>query len=96
VSGLDVLRRLRTFSSVPAIALCPRDSEVERVLSLELGADDCVGVPCSLWELVSRVRALLRRCEFERAAMRGPVREIGGLRVDLGLRRSSSTSASCT
>jgi two-component system response regulator RegX3 len=87
LSGLDVLRRLRSISTVPVIALSARDSEVDRVLALELGADDCMPVPCSLNELVSRVRALLRRCEYERAALRGPVREIGGLKVDLGRRQ---------
>jgi two-component system response regulator RegX3 len=85
LSGIDVLRKLRTVTTVPVIALTTRDSEVDRVLALELGADDCITIPCSLAELVSRVRALLRRCEYERAATRGPVREIGGLRVDLGL-----------
>lgn len=86
ISGLEVLRKLRTVSTVPVIALSASRSELDSVLALELGADDCVSHPCSLAELVSRVRALLRRCEFERAASRGPVREIGGLRVDLGLR----------
>jgi two-component system response regulator RegX3 len=69
------------------IALSVRNDEIDRVLALELGADDCITVPASLAELVSRVRAILRRCDFERAATRGPVREIGGLRVDLGLRQ---------
>jgi two-component system response regulator RegX3 len=87
VSGMDVLRRVRTFSTVPVIVISPRDNEVERVLALELGADDCVAMPCSLVEVVSRVRALLRRCEYERTATRGPVREVGGVRVDLGLRQ---------
>jgi two-component system response regulator RegX3 len=87
LSGLDVLRKLRSVSTIPVITLSARDSEVDRVLALELGADDCVAKPCSLVELVSRVRALLRRCEYERAALRGPVREIGGLRLDIGLRQ---------
>ncbi len=87
MSGLDVLRKLRTISTVPVIALSARESEVDRVLALELGADDCMPKPCSPAELVSRVRALLRRCEYERAAMRGPVREIGSLRVDIGTRQ---------
>jgi two-component system response regulator RegX3 len=87
VSGLDVIRKLRTVSTVPVIALSARESEVDRVIALELGADDCMPKPCSLAELVSRIRALLRRCEFERGAVRGPIREVGGLRVDLGLRQ---------
>jgi two-component system response regulator RegX3 len=87
LSGMDVLRQLRALTTVPVIALTARDSDVDRVLALELGADDCITLPCSLAELVSRVRALLRRCDYERAAHRGPVREIGGVRVDLGLRQ---------
>ena len=87
LSGLDVLRKLRAESTVPVIVLSARASEVDRVLALELGADDCIPKPCSLSELVSRVRALLRRCDYERSAMRGPVRELGGLRIDLGLRQ---------
>jgi two-component system, OmpR family, response regulator RegX3 len=87
MSGLEVLRKLRTISTVPVIALSARESEVDRILALELGADDCMPKPCSLAELVSRVRALLRRCEYERASMRGPVREIGGLRLDIGTRQ---------
>jgi DNA-binding response OmpR family regulator len=87
ISGLDVLRRLRGVSTVPVIALTVRDDALDRVLALELGADDCLTMPCALAELVSRVRALLRRCDFERAAMRGPVREVGGIRIDLGLRQ---------
>jgi two-component system response regulator RegX3 len=87
LSGLDVLRKLRAISTVPVIALTLRDDSLDRVLAMELGADDCVTLPCALAELVSRVRALLRRCDFERAATRGPVREVGGLRIDLGLRQ---------
>lgn len=87
LSGLDVLRKLRAVSTVPVIALSARESEVDRILALELGADDCMPKPCSLAELVSRVRALVRRCEYERSAMRGPVREVGGLRVDIGTRQ---------
>ncbi len=82
-----MLRKLRSVSTVPVLALSARAGELERVLALELGADGCLAKPCSLVELVSRVRALLRRCDYERAALRGPVREIGGLRLDIGLRQ---------
>lgn len=87
LSGLDVLRKLRTVSTVPVIAFSARDTELDRVLALELGADDCMAKPLLLTELVSRVRALLRRCEFEQARLRGPVREIGGIRLDMGARQ---------
>ena len=60
-SGFDVCRALRTFSEVPVIFLTARDGEVDRVLGLELGADDYVAKPFSPRELVARVRARLRR-----------------------------------
>jgi len=87
LSGIDVLRRLREISTVPVIALSAREGELDRVLALELGADACLPEPCPLAELVSQVRALLRRCAFDRAAMQGPVREVGGVRLDLGMRQ---------
>ncbi len=61
VSGFDVCRELRGFSEVPVIFLTARNDEVDRVLGLELGADDYVAKPFSPRELVARVRARLRR-----------------------------------
>jgi two-component system catabolic regulation response regulator CreB len=60
-NGFDVCRALRSFSDVPVIFLTARSEEVDRVLGLELGADDYVGKPFSPRELVARVRARLRR-----------------------------------
>ncbi len=60
-SGFDVCRELRTFSDVPVIFLTARNDEIDRVLGLELGADDYVTKPFSPRELVARVRARLRR-----------------------------------
>lgn len=60
-SGFDVCRRLRTTSDVPVIFLTARETEVDRVLGLELGADDYVVKPFSPREVVARVRACLRR-----------------------------------
>ena len=68
---------------MPIILLTARDAEVDRVLGLELGADDYVTKPFSMAELVSRVRALLRRRELDRAAAGAAVRQLGGLRLDL-------------
>ena len=62
--------------------LTARDAEVDRVLGLELGADDYVTKPFSIAELMSRVRALLRRRELDRAAQRRRRARIGGLRID--------------
>ncbi|MDR1074848.1 MAG: two-component system response regulator CreB [Xanthomonadaceae bacterium] len=61
VSGFDVCRELRGFSDVPVIFLTARNDEIDRVLGLELGADDYVTKPFSPRELVARVRARLRR-----------------------------------
>ncbi len=60
-TGFDVCRALRAFSDVPIVFLTARDSEIDRVLGLELGADDYVVKPFSPRELVARVRARLRR-----------------------------------
>jgi two-component system response regulator RegX3 len=82
VSGTDVLRTLRETSALPIIVLTSKDTEVDRVLGLELGADDYMTKPFSMMELVSRVRAILRRRELDRVGA-GSVREIGGIRIDL-------------
>jgi len=84
VSGMDVCRTLRSESDVPILILTARDAEVDTVVGLEIGADDYVTKPFSMAELVSRVRAILRRRTLDRsAAAGGVVREVGGIRVDL-------------
>jgi len=82
LSGTEVCRTLRAKSSVPVIMLTARDSEVDKVVGLELGADDYVTKPFSARELVARVRAVLRRgTETEDAA---PVAlEAGPVRMDV-------------
>jgi len=60
-SGLQVLRNLRTFSEVPVIVLTAKDAEQDKILGLELGADDYMTKPFSPGELVARARAVLRR-----------------------------------
>ncbi|MDX6476055.1 MAG: two-component system, OmpR family, response regulator RegX3, partial [Gaiellaceae bacterium] len=83
VCGTEVLRRLRAAGPVPIIVLTALGMESDRILGLELGADDYVTKPFSMAELMSRVRAVVRRCELE-AARSQPVRIVGGLRIDLG------------
>ena len=68
IDGLEVCRRLRAASTMPVIFLTARDTEVDRVLGLELGADDYVTKPFSPAELVARVKAVLRRAEGGAAA----------------------------
>jgi len=80
--GTDVCRTLRTESDVPIILLSARDAELDRVLGLELGADDYITKPFSMVELVSRVRAILRRRELDRASA-GGLRKVGDMRIDL-------------
>jgi two-component system, OmpR family, response regulator RegX3 len=81
--GTEVCRQLRAEgSAVPILLLTARDAEVDRVVGLELGADDYVAKPFSRAELVSRVRAILRRRELDRAEASAPLRDVGGLRLD--------------
>jgi two-component system response regulator RegX3 len=80
--GTDVCRTLRAEGDLPIILLTAKDAEVDRVLGLELGADDYVTKPFSFAELVSRVRALLRRRELDRSASTPLVKSVGGLRID--------------
>jgi DNA-binding response OmpR family regulator len=82
LSGTEVCRRLRAESSVPIIMLTAKDAEVDRVVGLEIGADDYVTKPFSVRELVSRVGALLRRRELDRAES-GPALQVGGITLDL-------------
>jgi len=81
--GLEVCRTLRAESDLPILMLTAKDAEVDRVRGLELGADDYVTKPFSLAELVSRVRAILRRRELDRNSRSTTTRAFGGLRIDL-------------
>jgi two-component system response regulator RegX3 len=81
LAGTEVLRRLRRESTVLVIVLTARSAEADRVLGLEIGADDYVTKPFSMAELVGRVRALLRRRELDRVGGAGPVR-VGHLELD--------------
>jgi two-component system, OmpR family, response regulator RegX3 len=82
LSGTEICRRLRAESPVPIIMLTARDAEADRVLGLEIGADDYVTKPFSEVELLSRVRAILRRRELDRPRD-AAVRRLGGLSVDV-------------
>jgi DNA-binding response OmpR family regulator len=82
-SGMDVCRALRAEGDVPIVMLTAKDAEVDRVLGLELGADDYVTKPFSVAEMLSRVRAILRRRELDRSAAGSLTRAIGDLRIDL-------------
>ncbi len=87
IDGLDVTRSLRRTSAVPIIMLTARADESDRLVGLELGADDYVTKPFSPKELVARVRAVLRRTES--AAMPAEVVRVGDLELDLPRRRTT-------
>ena len=82
-------RRLRAHSAVPIIMLTARDDELDKVLGLELGADDYITKPFSIREFRSRVRALLRRAAVPRQVDVGDVISAGGLEIDLARRALS-------
>jgi len=81
-SGTEVCRQLRTKSTVPIIMLTAKDSEIDKVVGLELGADDYVTKPYSSRELLARVRAVLRR-NTEPGDLMDSVIEAGGVRIDV-------------
>src|SRR6185295_12641196 len=83
IDGLEVCRRLRQTSTIPVIFLTARDGEIDRVLGLELGADDYVTKPFSPPELVARVKAVLRRTDQVGGA---EVIQAGDAAIDLGRR----------
>ena len=86
-SGLDVCREVRNRSPVPIILLTAKDAEVDKVVGLEVGADDYVTKPFSVREVLGRVRAQLRRRELDRASAGGGERaksiDAGEVQIDL-------------
>ncbi len=91
MDGLEICKRLRGVSDMtPILMLTARSSEVDRVVGLELGADDYITKPFSVRELVARVKAMLRRVEAMKGGRDEPadeILELGELRVDLPKRR---------
>ena len=86
LDGLEVCRRLRTKSAVPIIMLTARDDELDKVVGLELGADDYITKPFSIREFRSRVRALLRRASLNAADGGRDLITVDGLSLDLAKR----------
>ena len=84
MSGTDVCKQLRARSSVPVIMVTARDSEIDKVVGLELGADDYVTKPYSARELIARIRAVLRRgSDSEDTGIGDGVLESGPVRMDV-------------
>ena len=89
LDGLEVCRRLRAKSSVPIIMLTAKSEEIDKVLGLELGADDYITKPFSMREFRSRVKASLRRAGMNRSeepAAENELLEVGELRIDFAKR----------
>jgi DNA-binding response OmpR family regulator len=86
MSGLDVLRRVRAHSSVPLLILTARGEDVERILGLEIGADDYLPKPFNPRELIARIRAVLRRSN--RSAINGKTLMVGNIRLDPAAREA--------
>ncbi|MFM6940920.1 MAG: winged helix-turn-helix domain-containing protein [Candidatus Planktophila sp.] len=82
LSGTEVCRQIRTKSAVPIIMLTAKDSEIDKVVGLEIGADDYVTKPYSSRELIARIRAVLRRGEVLDSADEGSTLEVGPVRMD--------------
>ncbi len=80
MSGLDVLKQVRTFSEIPTIMLTAKGDDVDRILGLELGADDYLSKPFNPRELLARIKAILRRAPESAASNRRLV--AGGIELD--------------
>jgi two-component system response regulator RegX3 len=82
MSGVDVCREIRNHSTVPIIMVTAKDSEVDKVVGLEIGADDYVVKPYSTRELLARIKAVLRRGSIPDARQPRTVIEAGPVRID--------------
>jgi two-component system response regulator RegX3 len=87
LSGTEVCRIIRAESGVPILMLTAKSAEIDKVVGLELGADDYVTKPFSFRELLARVRALLRRSEAQAQVTESETVDLGAVRVDLAGRR---------
>jgi len=86
MNGLDVLRALRPKSHIPVLILTARGDDMDRIIGLEIGADDYLGKPFNVRELVARIRAILRRAHGETTPSgRGPI-DVGDVHLDPGAR----------
>jgi DNA-binding response OmpR family regulator len=87
IDGLEVCRRLRAQSTVPIIMLTALGNELDRVVGLEVGADDYLPKPFSFRELLARIRSMLRRVELDQRSSKPASLQVGDLRVDASSRR---------
>jgi two-component system, OmpR family, KDP operon response regulator KdpE len=83
MDGLEVCRRVREHSAVPIIVLTALDAESDKVAALDLGADDYLTKPFGVEELLARVRAVLRRTQWEKPQISGDIKQFDELEIDL-------------
>jgi DNA-binding response OmpR family regulator len=88
LDGVDVCRRIRQRSDVPILMLSARDEDIDKIIGLEVGADDYLTKPFNPGELVARVKSILRRSSARRRDFETSVIEHGNLRVDVGRREA--------
>lgn len=84
ISGVEVCKTIRTTSQVPIIMLTAKDSEIDKVVGLELGADDYVTKPYSSRELIARIKAVLRRGFGEDVTSEHGILTVASIRLDVG------------
>jgi two-component system, OmpR family, KDP operon response regulator KdpE len=89
LDGLEVTRRLREWTTMPIIVLSARGQEADKVTALDAGADDYLTKPCSVGELLARLRVALRHAARTSQEPGEPTFAVGELRVDLGRRQVS-------
>ena len=88
MDGWEVCRELRAKSPVPILMLTALNEEIDRILGLELGADDYLTKPFSTRELLARIKAMLRRVELDRAVVEAQLLEMGGITLNLDTRQA--------
>jgi two-component system, OmpR family, response regulator len=88
IDGIEVCRRIRTTSDVPILMLTARDEDVDKIIGLEVGADDYMTKPFNPRELVARVKSILRRATTDRRLPETAIIEHGDLAVDAGRREA--------
>jgi DNA-binding response OmpR family regulator len=93
LNGLDLLRRLRAASTLPVLMLTARGRDVDRIIGLELGADDYLPKPFNPHELVARIRAILRRARPPADSPPGERLSVGDVEVDIRARTARSGGA---
>src|ERR1700694_5709237 len=87
LDGIEVCREIRRRSSVPVLMLTAKDQEIDKVLGLEIGADDYITKPFSIYEVIARIRAHLRRANATPHMEHEPVLAGGDVQLDVGSQR---------